>query len=275
MSKNKKTKKCIVCDRTIRSGYKYCYEHRNTNVTNKDNVGATTPLEMMMGYTIAIIGSLGMIALVGWWLYSVVVENLLLIGWAFIGALIILIVAYIFGKIRDKKEKKEEIKLEVEKLIEKSKESARNLESMRISKEEEATRSAKEEIVKAEEMKLTINQVIEKIKKFQPIKRFKVEKDYQNNLAGYLQPSFKKVRIEEQRGGSRPDIIINDEIAIEIKGPTTMDELKTLPDKCMRYPTSYDEVIVVLFDIQLSNEKLESYLNLLKGMFPNIIIIKK
>ena len=122
-----------------------------------------------------------------------VVENLLLIGWAFIGALIILIVAYIFGKIRDKKEKKEEIKLEVEKLIEKSKESARNLESMRISKEEEATRSAKEEIVKAEEMKLTINQVIEKIKKFQPIKRFKVEKDYQNNLAGYLQPSFKKV----------------------------------------------------------------------------------
>jgi len=30
------TKHCVICDRTIRTGRKYCFEHRNTRIKEDD-----------------------------------------------------------------------------------------------------------------------------------------------------------------------------------------------------------------------------------------------
>jgi len=251
---NKKKKTCVVCGRRIKSGYKYCYKHRVTKKTDIKDMPSDLPL---MGYVIATFGALGIIAFIFYIGYLWVMENLNLIMWSAIIILPFLSICYLLGNMRNKR-----IKIEEELILEK-----KNKEDIIIEKEEEAERE--------KYMEKTINKVVEKIKQFESFKKYNKESQYQMQLGGYLQMQFKKVKIEVQKDGSRPDIIINDNIAIEIKGPTTMSELKTLPDKCMRYPKNYEEVAIVLFDIQLSNEKLELYLNSLKDIFPKIIIIKK
>jgi len=93
----------------------------------------------------------------------------------------------------------------------------------------------------------------EKIKDFKPIRNYKEEKLYQAELTGFLKNNYPELKIEETRHYSRPDIIIDD-IAIEIKGPTNMAGLKTLPDKINKYLPKWDYLFIVLFNIQITQD---------------------
>lgn len=95
--------------------------------------------------------------------------------------------------------------------------------------------------------------LILEIKEFQPLKRYSSELPYQTELAWYLKRNFKWLAIEVTRNDTRPDIVVED-IAIEIKWPTTSKDLHTIADKIIRYLKHYDKLIVVLFSLEV-NEK--------------------
>ncbi len=92
-----------------------------------------------------------------------------------------------------------------------------------------------------------------KIKQFKPIRQYKEEKLYQTELVGFLKNNYSNLKIEETIDYSRPDIIIDD-IAIEIKWPTNMTSLKTIPDKINSYLPKWNYLFIVLFNIQISKE---------------------
>jgi hypothetical protein len=121
-------------------------------------------------------------------------------------------------------------------------------------------------------------QIIKEIEEFIPAKeKLKQEYNYQLNLHGWLKHSFRQAIIEETRGQSRPDIIIDD-IAIEIKGPTGTSELKTIADKIIRYQLHYEKIIIVLFEITANSKYLEEWKNGLmqiKEIADKIEIIEK
>lgn len=92
------------------------------------------------------------------------------------------------------------------------------------------------------------------IKSYQPYKKFDKEEPYQIWLHGHLQHEYPNLEVEKTIDYSRPDIII-DKIAIEIKWPTKMDWLKTLPDKINKYLPKRDYLFIVLFDINIVENK--------------------
>lgn len=92
-----------------------------------------------------------------------------------------------------------------------------------------------------------------KIKEFKPMRHYKEEKMYQAELVWFLKNNYPNAKIEETRHFSRPDIIIDD-IAIEIKWPTNMSWLKTLPDKINSYLPKWDYLFIVLFNIHIVDD---------------------
>src|SRR5436309_968349 len=74
--------------------------------------------------------------------------------------------------------------------------------------------------------------------------------------------------------GSRPDIVLWDTVAIEVKGPTGSGELNTIASKVIRYKQYFDRIVCVLFDV----EDEVHYAEWLKGMtreHPEVIIMRK
>jgi len=119
-----------------------------------------------------------------------------------------------------------------------------------------------------------LKEIVELIEHFKPAKKFENEYLYQITLYTYLKQSFPKAKLEEQRGSSRPDIVIDD-IAIEIKGPTTTEDLVTIADKLLRYSQNFREIIVVLFDVKVSRSRFFEWLEGIKSKFPEVIVIEK
>jgi hypothetical protein len=120
--------------------------------------------------------------------------------------------------------------------------------------------------------------VIQEIKNFTPPReKLKHEYNYQLSLHGWLNRTFPSAVIEETKGASRPDIVIND-VAIEIKGPTKTADLTTIADKLLRYKLHYKKLIIVLFEIQVSEKKLKEWETGLMRMTEireSVTIIKK
>lgn len=120
--------------------------------------------------------------------------------------------------------------------------------------------------------------LIQDIKDFQPTRKYKDEFPYQIELQGWLKKDYPQSKIETQTGSSRPDIII-DQVAIEIKGPTTTKDLKTIADKLLRYRIYYNHIIVVLFDVQMKDRYYNEWINGINNTYnkenDNIIIIRK
>lgn len=118
--------------------------------------------------------------------------------------------------------------------------------------------------------------VVEQIKAFEPprlLREFEV--NYQLMLFGYLQRDFPTVQLEEQRGSSRPDLSIGN-IGIEIKGPTTYQDLQTIADKLLRYPHWFENgIIITLFQIKVPERFYNEWINGLKINYPNVVIIRK
>jgi len=118
--------------------------------------------------------------------------------------------------------------------------------------------------------------VVDTIKKFeQLLPEYPNELSYHIDLARWLEPKYPMLHVEHQEGSSRPDIVIED-IAIEIKGPTTEEGLRSIADKCLRYHHHFKRMIVVLFDIRTKTDRYYiEWEDGLKRHFPDVIVIKK
>ena len=102
----------------------------------------------------------------------------------------------------------------------------------------------------AEEHRL-LNQVVQLIKEFQPARQYRNELPYQCELCGWLKANFPLTAFELRTGSSRPDIVVGD-IAIEVKGPTGRQQLDTIASKCLRYLQHWNNLIVVLFEVDVN-----------------------
>jgi hypothetical protein len=118
--------------------------------------------------------------------------------------------------------------------------------------------------------------IIESINSFQPLlPDYENELPYHIDLARWLEPKFPMLKVEFQQGSARPDIVIED-IAIEIKGPTTEQGLQSIADKCLRYHHHFNKMIVVLFDIRTKTDRFYTeWEDGLKRYFPDVMVIKK
>lgn len=119
-----------------------------------------------------------------------------------------------------------------------------------------------------------INRVIAEINGFRPAReQLHNEYAYQLSLHQWLKRVFPSAVIEEQRGRSRPDIVI-DNIAIEVKGPTGHNALNTIATKCMMYAGHFpDGIIIVLFEMNVSDEYFSNWRTALEKKFPGVIVI--
>ena len=121
------------------------------------------------------------------------------------------------------------------------------------------------------------------LKSFKAIRKYSKEELYQAELTGYLKNHYLNLDIEETRDFSRPDIVINKtliwDIAIEIKWPTDMQWLKTIPDKINKYLPRWDFLYIVLFDINIVKwdfyKNMKVYNEKKKEILDNIIDSKK
>lgn len=192
-------------------------------------------------------------------------------------------------RIRERKEKNK-------KIVEERK---RKIEEEKIKREQEILRQEKEKFEKKQEAKGLVKYkekwgtpeevkkweeedykksfpylVQKEIDEFKPSRKWVTEEGYQGELQGWIKTKFPHSRVEEQRGSSRPDLIIGD-LAIEIKGPTGSIELATIADKCMRYALHFNPLIIVLFDVRVNYYHYEEWLRALKKQHPNVVVIKK
>ncbi len=97
-----------------------------------------------------------------------------------------------------------------------------------------------------------VQELIEDIESFRPFSYGTEEKEicYQAELWGYLKSKYPQVKYEELRNFVRCDLSVDD-IGIEIKWPTTMESLKTLPDKINAYVPVWEYLIIVLFHVKI------------------------
>ncbi len=113
------------------------------------------------------------------------------------------------------------------------------------------------------------------IEAFHPSKIYHRELNYHMELTGWLRARLGgSVTIEEQRGRSRPDIVVGGNIAVEIKGPTTNQGLVTISDKLVRYREYFPSIVVVLFDVQ-DEKRYAEWVAGTKRQFPEVQIIRK
>lgn len=109
----------------------------------------------------------------------------------------------------------------------------------------------KQRLEKIPEIVLNIKKEVEN---FTPLRNYSKEEPYQLELSWYLKNFFPNLDIEISKNYTRPDIIV-DNIAIEIKWPTNFSDLKTIPDKIIRYTKEWDYLIIVLFNLKLSENQ--------------------
>lgn len=116
--------------------------------------------------------------------------------------------------------------------------------------------------------------VVEIIETFKPLRAYRNEDRYRMELVGWLKGKDLGADIEVQKGYSRPDIVIGN-IAIEVKGPTRKEELKTIADKCSRYTLYFDQLIVVLFEVEVDDGFYNEWYRAMQKRFPDVVIIRK
>lgn len=118
-------------------------------------------------------------------------------------------------------------------------------------------------------------EVIHAIEEFEPSRIYHTEQGYHNELQGWLKAHFRKAKVEHQTGSSRPDIIIDMDIAIEVKGPTRSQDLKTIADKCNRYTIYWKNLIIVLFEVDVHERYYDEWEKGIVRRYPEVSIIRK
>ena len=119
-----------------------------------------------------------------------------------------------------------------------------------------------------------MNRVKSAIEEFRPAIRYDSELGYNAELVGFLKSRFPSLKMEEEIGSSRPDIVIGD-VAIEVKGPTGNMALDSLTTKCLKYLQHYPHLIAVLFEPFFNEGHFHEIESGLKIKFPNLVIIRK
>ena len=142
-------------------------------------------------------------------------------------------------------------------------------------KEVEQWKKDDEKIRRQIEQESLPNKVVQAIKEFKPFRQYKNEFPYQLDLARYLKEKFPNVVIEQQKGSSRPDIVVGDDIAIEVKGPTDNNALNTLTTKCLKYSGHYQHLIIVLFEPTFSEGNYNEIIEGMKRSFPEVKVVRK
>jgi len=117
--------------------------------------------------------------------------------------------------------------------------------------------------------------VIETIHQFYPSRKYHNEQGYHTELQGWVKAHFRQATVEHLTGSSRPDIVIDTSIAIEVKGPTRTEDLKTIADKCNRYLQYYDNLIVVLFEVDVNERFYNEWIKGICDRYPEVEIIRK
>ena len=145
---------------------------------------------------------------------------------------------------------------------------------IRIRQDVHAREEREEMEIKKKYGELFLN-IAESIDSFEPLlPDYENELPYHIDLARWLQNKYPNLEVELQRGSTRPDIVIED-IAIEIKGPTIELGLQSIADKCMRYQQQFKSMIVVIFDVRVTDRFYEDWLAGMKRHFPDVHVIRK
>ena len=105
-----------------------------------------------------------------------------------------------------------------------------------------------------------ILELYNEISLFKPLREYSSEEPYQLELAWFLKKTYNNLDIEITKWDTRPDIII-DNISIEIKWPTGKWELRTIPDKIMRYLKHWDYIIIILFNLNVDSKYYKDWKN--------------
>ncbi|HEV8359237.1 MAG TPA: hypothetical protein VGR28_02155 [Candidatus Thermoplasmatota archaeon] len=114
------------------------------------------------------------------------------------------------------------------------------------------------------------------IQKFPPQKQLKAEKDFRNALHSWLMHDFPQAVMEKRSsdGRVRPDIVV-ETVAIEIKGPTSNQALRSIYAKCVEYSPAFPGgLVIVLFRIQ-DMEYFESWRQRVVSHFPHVVVIAR
>jgi len=117
--------------------------------------------------------------------------------------------------------------------------------------------------------------LVASIEAFDPVRKAKREQPYHDRLFGYLHGKYgKAVSMEMIRDRSRPDIVVWDTGAIEVKRPTGSGELNTVASKIIRYKQHFAQFVCVLFDIE-DPVRFREWLKGVEQNHPEGIVIEK
>jgi hypothetical protein len=148
-------------------------------------------------------------------------------------------------------------------------------EILKEEKEREKKRKPEAELAKtAKNQSIQFMKVVDLMKQFNPSRNYKDEYGYHTELQGWLKAHFKTSVVEHTTGSSRPDIVIDGNIAIEVKGPTRSQDLKTIADKCNRYLIHYDHFAVILFNVEVNERLYQEWLTGINNRYPEVEIIR-
>jgi hypothetical protein len=117
--------------------------------------------------------------------------------------------------------------------------------------------------------------VIDAIRQFHPSRNYHNEQGYHIELQCWMKYNFPNAEMEHQTGSSRPDIVIDRCIAIEVKGPTRSQDLTTIADKCNRYLQHYPNLVVVLFEVEVNERFYTEWLKGIEDHYSNVKIVRK
>ena len=115
--------------------------------------------------------------------------------------------------------------------------------------------------------------LLKSIERFQFNMRYYEERPYQTELYGWLKQEFKS-NIEMQTDFYRPDIVA-DNVAIEVKGPSDEESLKSAAGQCMMYLRQFPYVIIVLCAPIYNPKYFAQWKEQMNLYFPKVTIVEK
>lgn len=121
-------------------------------------------------------------------------------------------------------------------------------------------------------------QVCETLKKWSPAMRRSNEESYKSELSNYLKQSspvqIKKETIREEKGDSRCDIAIGEDVGIEIKKSPLLSEYDRCFGQIARHLKSYKKVVVIIFDVP-RQEQFDDFCKLVDKYYSSSVRVIK
>ncbi len=125
-------------------------------------------------------------------------------------------------------------------------------------------------ILSKEQEKREFERIVDEIKKFFKPEKITNEEHLQSQLSVFLKTKFsdKKTEREKTTESSKPDIVVDDRYAFELKVPKNRAELRNLLGQIDEYLEYYQNLCVVIADI--SHSEFENGLQIESNLTQNI-----